>query len=1540
MQHYILGLDIGSVSVAAVAVGNDGTIVRHAYRAHHGRIGAAVEEVLRELALPEPVVVVGTGSGTHLIETHARFHWQTASVAAVRALSAPERFPAAILLVGGEEFGLIELGEDREYRGARTNSSCAAGTGSFLDQQAERLMLDGGPMLAEAAARNARENGAVPDIASRCSVFAKTDLIHAQQEGYSVEEICDGLCCGLARNLVATLFSDQEVPQPLLFVGGVACNQAVVRHLERLLDVPLERPERPELFAAYGATQAYREATASGRLPAAETIRSADLSALLRTDAAERHEPMHPAPKLRLSRYPDFEGHGRREYPAAGERRVELDLYEPWRENRPSRTGGDGSQESVFLGIDIGSTSTKAVVLDRDRQVLLGLYTRTAGRPIRAVQALFEALDELCAEEQRSLRVDGAATTGSGRKFVGAVIGADTIMDEISAHARAAYELDPQLDTIIEIGGQDAKFTTMRSGRVTFSQMNTICAAGTGSFLEEQAARLNVPLSQFAERAEQSAAPLVSDRCTVFMERDISTCLARGNTPDELLAAAAYAVTENYLQKVAVQAAIGERICFQGATAKNRALVAAFEHKLGRPISVSRYAHLTGALGAALTVMDERRAPAEAEERRPRAEERRGESAAPGGPGTGDGAAGSAGGGSRFRGFGLHREEIPIRTETCEICSNRCRIRVATVGGEEVAYGFMCGRDYHNARYVERNRSGFDLEKARRRAFSGATGVEREHRAGQSARTASGDGASIEGLTQAAVRVGIPRGPGMDEELPMWRRFFALLGFETVVLDDGEQVIPDGRRVTAAEFCAPMVALHGEAARLATRAEYLFLPVKLQDTDAKRKRKNQYCYYTQYAMPVVVQSGAGWSRERVIAPVISADGGRRTLINEVHRALQRTVVGGLERSEVASAYREACRWFTRRRARLRRVYRSLGPPENDEVRVVLIGRPYTVLNSAMNKRIPALFGEHGVKTVFQDMLPVSSGARRSIAGVLDAVHWHYAVQVLAAAAGAAETEGLYPVFVTSFKCSPDSFVIEYFKRIMERAGKPYIVLQLDEHSSSVGYETRIEAAVRAFRNHRSEEQARPQAPGVKLRAIRSVPGELGGSADLRALLRKQQDRVEKGRIPVNPKLSRRLRNNTVLFPSWDPITCRLLVANLRRAGYDARLLPETEHTIRAAMRHNTGQCLPVNIIAEEFMRYIRENNLDPSRTVLWMANAGVGCNIRMFPYFIKSMLERHGNGMEEAGVYTGDISHLELSPALAVNAYFAYLAGGFVRRSACRLRPYELEVGATDRAVQDAIEILENAFSGGESVERALHRAADLFAAVPVRAHSGQKPKVAIIGDLYLRDNEVMNQDLIQAIEDAGGEVVTTPYNEYVKIVSQAYFERMRIEKRYGSYVGYSALLSIIEAIERRLLGERFSAPHPFTDQREIEATLEKFAVRIEHTGETHDNLLKVIHLVREHPDLALVVHAGPSFCCPSLIPEALADRIREVTGVPVVSLTYDGTGTYQNDKIAPYLSFAAASGDGTATGRGPAPVGSRGGSKAPHRGAAAGRRA
>jgi len=1418
-------------------------------------------------------------SGAHRIDDR---------VAAIAAARERNREIGSLLIVGGERFSMIHFDEQGAYRRLITNSSCAAGTGSFLDQQSRRLSLSGSAELSSMAMRN---QGEAPKIASRCAVFAKTDLIHSQAEGYTLEEICDGLCLGLAKNIADTLVTDEAPPEPIVLAGGVARNEAVVHHLKHLLSAPIHTGELSHIYGAYGAALVqlermenaaeddleHRSRTAD-TLPQSEGTEAA--AALVEGEEREKEYFFKPL-SLELTDYPDFSGEESYVYSAREEKKpVEVEIY-----TRLARE----TELHAILGIDIGSTSTKAVLYaapsdgEQEGTVYAGFYTRTSGKPLEAVKAIFETAEAAADDHRLNLRITGAATTGSGRKFVGKVIGADTVVDEITAHARAAYELNPEIDTIIEIGGQDSKFTTMRDGMVTYCQMNTICAAGTGSFIEEQADKLGVPLSEYADRAEGRPAPLTSDRCTVFMERDINHYLNKNYSVNELLSAALFSVRENYLQKVATEAHIGERVCFQGATAKNRALVAAFEQKLGRPLFVSKYCHLTGALGAAIITAEEHA------------------------------------GASTFRGLALHREETPVRSETCELCTNHCRLRIAEVRGEIEAFGFLCGRDYDTKKYVNRNTSGFDLLKSRRRAFALQEETKRTR----------------EQIPAGRRLLGLPSGLHMAEELPLWKTFFAELEIPTVTSEHCSQPIKEGKGITGAEFCAPMTAYHGHAAYLAERAELLFLPVYIEGRKRKDedKQDRKLCYYTQYSSPVVSAIARRHYGIESLRPLIRMNNFTGN-VQELYRALNE-VYPHISLFDIAGAWSKAVQFQERSQESLKEIYRDhAGGEEPEDVQVVITGRPYTVLSPQMNNRIPEIFGTQGVKAFFQDMLPPDEESEAEIAPLLKIFHWNYAAQILRAAAYAANTPGLYPVYVTSFKCSPDSFTMDYFKRILDAVGKPYLILQLDEHDSSIGYETRIEAGVRAFRNHYRRELQQTAltaeesgaagghspageqsghspageqgAPSPGARGENSLHSLWQGSASLRSSISQLGKQFQQGlRRKANPMVETELQGKTLLFPNWDPITNPLVAANLRGAGYDVRILEESPEDIQKSMSLNTGQCLPVNIIAQEAMDYVRRYNLDPEKTALWIAEAEVACNLPMYPYYIKTLFEETGGGMEKLGVYLGELSHAELSPRLSISAYLAYMFGGVLRRLICRTRPYEINPGDTDRVARETHAELVKAFEGERELDETLSTVIEAFEAIPRRDE--QRPKVAIFGDLYVRDNDVMNQDLIRTVEEAGGEVITTPYNEYTKIIAGAYFRRWFKSGNYLTWLKNRSLLKAMELIERRYYSyfrQYLDDSIDTTGRKEVEDLLATFDLRVENEGESLENVLKVFHLLKEHDDIALFVQASPSFCCPALVTEAMNRDIERVTGVPVVSITYDGTGAFQNDRIVPYLAF------------------------------------
>jgi len=1121
MNGPVLGVDIGSVSVCLALLSSEagaadgtgfgapaGRLLAWQYRFHHGLIRQTLASALEQLfaAVDGGLSGAACTSTTPQVLRGARRY--DSHLCAVEAARREHARLGCLLMVGGEGFARLRFDEAGAFRGLKASTSCAAGTGSFLDQQAGRRGLRDSAELSEKALAN---RGAPPKIASRCSVFAKTDLCHAQQAGYSLEEICDGLCLGLARNIADTIGGAGALPEPAVLAGGVARNAAVVRHLSGLLGAALRVADHSHLYGAIGAA-VLRLGEGGGReLPA-------DPAALVIADE-EPKSYFHPPLELRLSRYPDFSAEASYLFhPRLSPLQlpVEVDVYAPLaprgeaarrQEARPRETRRREPRRRGVLGVDVGSTSTKAVLLGEDGAVLAGFYTRTAGRPLPAVQGILEALAGLAG--QAPLELLAVGTTGAGRKFIGEVIGADLILNEITAHARAAFELDPLTDTIIEIGGQDAKFTTLRDGVVTFSQMNTVCAAGTGSFIEEQAAKLGVSLQEVSRRAEGVPAPLASDRCTVFMERDINHYLSRRYSVEEILAAVMYSVRENYLLKVATPGLIGERICFQGATAKNRALVAAFEQRLGKPIQVSRYCHLTGALGVALALVRDRT----------------------GWPGPGEA--------SRFRGLELYRDTIPVRGETGDLCANHCRLRIAEVRGQTVAYGFLCGRDYRVGRRPPGPAS--DLLREHARAF-------RERSAARAAGQSTGPSAR---QSAAGLPVfGLPAALHLRDELPLWKRFFAELGLPLVSSEGFREALKAGKELAGAEFCAPITALHGHVQHLVSRCERIFLPMYLEGPRPApvRAQASHYCYYTQFAPSLISLLPASGVGAKILRPLVRHGRLGPARSREERRLRQRTarelfaalqpVVGShggsLSLEQVSEAYTRALGAYAQGRRRLRELY-APGRGAADEPAVGLLGRPYQILDRELNKGIPEIFAAQGARAYTQDMLPrfealLPGGRARRPAGpaaavpsvsdeaalrlaeelrpLLRAVPWHYATQLLRSAAVCVLTEGLYPVLVTAFKCSPDSFAVEYFRRLMDAHRKPYLVLQIDEHDSSVGYETRIEAALHAFRNH--------------LRRART-----GGAA-------RPAPVAPTARAGLSPQVESRLAGRTLLFPNWDP----------------------------------------------------------------------------------------------------------------------------------------------------------------------------------------------------------------------------------------------------------------------------------------------------------------------------------------------------------------------------------------------------------------------
>ncbi len=353
-----VGIDIGSVAVSIVTLDRTGAVTSSFYRFHRGAIGETLRSMLQAIPFSRVGGIAMTLSGPDVVHNAARYDTQIAMITAVKRFY---EMAGSLLFVSGEKFGLITFNGTGDYERFRSNSSCAAGTGSFFDQQAWRLNLKSIETLSDMAFCNHDER---PKVVTRCAVFAKTDLVHAQQQGYSPGQISDGICEGIAKNIIDTLLADSRIRAPLILAGGVSMNRAVVRHIHDLIGIEPVTDDHGHLYGAIGAALLFLEER--DPMP----LEGDDWLDLFVTKSREKTYG-HPPLELVRSTYPHFTSLVRYNFePTIAHAPVEVDIYRLI-----------NSRQKVYMGIDIGSTSTKAVLLrkDKDNNVLAGLYTQTAG---------------------------------------------------------------------------------------------------------------------------------------------------------------------------------------------------------------------------------------------------------------------------------------------------------------------------------------------------------------------------------------------------------------------------------------------------------------------------------------------------------------------------------------------------------------------------------------------------------------------------------------------------------------------------------------------------------------------------------------------------------------------------------------------------------------------------------------------------------------------------------------------------------------------------------------------------------------------------------------------------------------------------------------------------------------------------------------------------------------------------------------------------------------------------------------------------------
>ncbi len=1364
------GFDFGSKNIRAVLLDQGGPVWKGS-REHNGDIAGAYEELLREINTAGNGGSIATLGITGNIDLPG-LPVLDPVITAVEAGRLLKTGCRNILSIGCESFFLVRLDQDGNYVEHFVNSDCASGTGSFMDQQAERL----GFSTAQLAEKAFAFDGKTPSIATRCAVFAKSDIIHAQAQGFSREAIAAGLCLGVTRSVLAGTLKGRKLPGDFLFIGGMSRNRKIVAEIQAAIKRRVIVPEDSLHFNALGAA-------ALGELPWSQ---SKGLVNIIR-----RPREIRSALMINLGDYPDFSADDYRE-----KNGVEITRY-----HAPSQ-----GVCPVYIGIDVGSTSTKAVVLEVGGVILAGLYTRTQGDPVQAVTNLLRQVALLFPD--RSLSISGVAVTGSGRALIREVISADLAINEITAHAKGAAFLDPETDTIIEIGGQDSKFTRLQNGMVTHAVMNYVCAAGTGSFIEEQAKRLSMSLSEISQVVPGQSAPYTSDRCTVYMERDLNIFLSEGWQREQIMAAVLYSVRDNYLSKVMGKSAPGRKIYFQGATARNKALVAVFENELQQPVHVSKFCHLTGALGCCIALKEKNWQQ------------------------------------SGFAGMDFSCETV---SEICMLCANQCDLRIYTVGAAKTAWGLKCGRDYEDRKAGVRETSS-EFEKRFEAVFH--TPLVRH------------PGAPV---------VGIPETLFMMEYVHLFADFFQGLGCNVVIEKSSDKKLAAGMKMINADFCAPMALSHGmTAALLQQKVDYIFLPtlineqsyVKQLDKEepfAEKLTDAYFCYYSSYAATIInnlpdLDFGGKLLSPRIKFNNIPAAKIAGDLADYFSERLN------LPRERIAAAFIQARRHFQAKQQTWAAVGEKILATEKDRMKILLLGRPYTLFDKRINLGIPAKLETMGFELLNQTMLLQRADAASS--DHLPNMHWYFGQQLLLALSALKEQPNVYPIFLTCFRCSPDAYLMNYFKDFMAKIHKPYLILQLDEHSSDVGYLTRIEAAVDTF---------------------------VADFQDRAAWTEHAAKSTGQDYSPDTPR-----PGDTILIPLVEERINRLQQAVFEVAGFDARVIPFTRETLNQGYRHATGgECLPNVAIVGSLIDTIRKEALDPSKVLLHLPGICLSCNFNQYANLVKLACRQAGLGL----VRVMNTNGLAAVPGLPARANALLLAVtilcSILNKLRFRYEPYESVPGSVMALVNRSEEIIRQHILNKKSLQSAAKEIRGLFEPLPRPAK--RKPRIGILGDLYAKFNSVLNDAVCEYAQSLGGEILPPSYNELVLHTMHAdVVENLTDDKLFNTMVGYE------QKFEEIFAGLLDDAGEPsLVECREL---IQEFGIENFIVGETAVSLGRLLYYIK-HRLVEAVIHVNPVFCCPGVISSSLFRKIQEKYSLPIIDLFYDGTNK-PNKIIGPHMFY------------------------------------
>ncbi|HAV43483.1 TPA: activase [bacterium] len=1361
-----VGISLGASSVKAVEIERNSGIVgvkRVFVQSHEGDPKAVLMRVLEEFALDGSSSVAVTGRALrHQINLTSI----SEPLALELALESTHQDGIDVLVsVGGENFIVYTLNRQGKISNLYTGGKCASGTGEFFFQQIRRMNITADEALKMAQSAQPRE------ISGRCSVFCKSDCTHALNRGEPMGEIVAGLCQMMANKILELLA--KTTFRRIMVIGGVTQNLVVMDFLRQEIE-DLVIPEKAVFFEALGAA----------------------LFAL-------NNETLH------------FEGQE-----LFQEGRCSFEFLPPISSSchlvefkEMERSVVDLESEYI-LGLDVGSTTTKAVIVRLDDLALVAdIYLRTNGDPVGASRNCYRELLNQVPEE---IKIVGLGTTGSGRQIAGLHALTSSVINEIISHASAATYFDSEVDTIFEIGGQDAKYTYLWGGVACDYAMNEACSAGTGSFLEESAKEtLGLEMEEIASHALVSErSPNFNDQCAAFISSDIKTAAQESIERKDIVAGLVYSICMNYDNRVKGNRPVGRRVFMQGGVCYNRAVPLAMAQLTGKRIIVPPEPGLMGAFGVAREVKS--RIDLGLIEKK------------------------------RFNLKELAEREVrykkPFTCKATKGCDRKCRIELIEIGGDTYPFGGACNR-YYNLRINPEDRSqGLNLVDYRERLLFKDYSQRREGTNGR--------------------RIGLNRSFLIHQLFPFYYHFFCNLGLEVVL---PEEMPPEGLYRQRAAFCYPAAISHGFFANLLNKElDYIFLPQVLElpvENSVSEKKEHQSTCHLLQAEPYYLKAAF---KDMIHVPILTelldfSDGYEQVLGQFVNLGKRL----GFKASKIEEAYRKA----VDKQIEFEKVLKEKGrevlaalEPDPERFAVVLFSHPYNGLPSEANMAIPQKFASRGIDILPFELLPFEDALTEEGRDFLtEDMTWAHGQMLIRGASFVKSHPQLFGVYITNFSCGPDSFITGYFRDIMGE--KPSLTLELDSHTQDVGLDTRVEAFLEIINRYRQ----------LKTKKNFYIKGD--GFSPARIVVKKRGIGVvsSSGR-----ELELRDPKVKMLIPPMGKFGSEALAAVLEGLGVNTEALPtpDMETLKMGRAQTTTKECLPLQLTTGSLLRYMKEERKDDEILVYFMPTGSGNCRFPQYNVSLKRLIKK--NEVEDVTVVSlsNETGYLGFGYRLTLPGLRAVILADVmddIRNALLALaRDKEEALDLFDKEWQSIIDNLRG--RDNLSLEKRLLETAMTLNRIPLTHPLHEAKIVSLHGEIYVRKELFSRGSLVETLANQGIVVKTASVLEWLHYVDYL-IRKGIIEGGFGltQWVEFLVKRTAQSVFEKRI--KRILSKSGLYEEEpiSIKELVEGWSGKLLNVALTGEPVLTIGAALKEvgHSVCGLV-SIGPFGCLPSRVTESI----------------------------------------------------------------------